>query len=65
MKKTILSLLLFCSISFAFAQTTVSGIVKDNNGDAVPGANIVEKGTTNGTVTDFNGSYTIEVNNYV
>ena len=61
MKKTILSLLLLCSISFAFAQTTVSGIVKDNNGDAVPGANIVEKGTTNGTVTDFNGSYTIEV----
>ncbi len=61
MKKTILSLLLLCSISFAFAQTTVSGIVKDNNGDAVPRANIVEKGTTNGTVTDFNGSYTIEV----
>ena len=53
MKKHILSLLLFCTVGIAFAQTSVSGLVRDSNGDVVPGANIVEKGTTNGTVSDF------------
>ena len=43
MKKHILSLLLFCTVGIAFAQTSVSGVVRDSNGDVVPGANIVEK----------------------
>ena len=62
MKKHILSLLLFCTLGIAFAQTSVSGVVRDSNGDVVPGANIVEKGTTNGTVTDFDGAYSLDVN---
>ena len=62
MKKHILSLLLFCTVGIAFAQTSVSGVVRDSNGDVVPGANIVEKGTTNGTVTDFDGAYSLDVN---
>jgi len=61
MRKTILNLLLVFCASFAFAQTSVSGIVKDSNGDVVPGANIVEKGTSNGAVTDFDGAYIMEV----
>ena len=41
---------------------TVKGTVKDAGTDvAIPGANIVEKGTTNGTVTDLNGKYSLEV----
>lgn len=40
---------------------TFSGAVKDENNDPVPGANIVEKGTSNGTVTDNNGRYSIVV----
>ena len=61
-KKHTLILLLFCTFSISFAQTSVSGLVVDSNGDVVPGANIVDKGTTNGTVTDFDGAYTLDVN---
>ena len=48
------------SISMAFSQTMVSGVVKDSNGDApLPFANVVLKGTTVGTITDLNGEYRI------
>ena len=40
---------------------TVSGVVKDNEGNAVPGVNIVLKGTATGTITDSNGNYSINV----
>lgn len=40
---------------------TVSGIVKDKKGEPIIGANIMEKGTTNGTITDFDGKYTLQV----
>ena len=40
---------------------TVSGLVKDANGEPIIGANIVEKGTTNGTITDIDGKYTLSV----
>ena len=39
----------------------ISGIVKDERGEPVIGANVVVKGTTNGTVTDMDGKYTLEV----
>ncbi|MBM1106792.1 TonB-dependent receptor [Aurantibacter crassamenti] len=42
-------------------QTTISGTVTDDSGSPLPGASVVEKGTTNGTQTDFDGNYTIEV----
>ena len=41
----------------------VKGIVKDSNGIPLPSASIIEKGTTNGTETDFNGSFILEVQN--
>ncbi|MEM8928037.1 MAG: TonB-dependent receptor [Bacteroidota bacterium] len=41
-------------------QTTISGTVTDSNGAPLPGANVVVKGTTNGTQTDFDGNYTID-----
>ena len=40
---------------------TVSGVVKDRKGEPIIGANIMEKGTTNGTITDFDGKYTLKV----
>ncbi len=43
-------------------QSTVTGTVTDNQGTPLPGANVVVKGTTNGTQTDFDGNYTLEVN---
>ena len=41
-------------------QTTVSGTVTDADGAPLPGANVLVKGTTNGTQTDFDGNYTID-----
>lgn len=54
-------LLILLNISFAFAQKQVSGVVKDNSGNTLPGVNIVEKGTQNGVSTDTDGSYKIKV----
>lgn len=39
----------------------VTGTVKDANGEPIIGATVIEKGTTNGTVTDFDGNYTLEL----
>ncbi|GGW28310.1 SusC/RagA family TonB-linked outer membrane protein [Arenibacter certesii] len=44
-------------------QHSVSGTVTDTQGDPLPGANIVEKGTTNGVTSDFDGNFTINVTN--
>jgi outer membrane receptor protein involved in Fe transport len=59
--KTILKLftLLFCVASFA--QTTIKGKITDNTGLPLPGANIVVVGTSSGTVSDFDGYYTLAV----
>lgn len=40
---------------------TVTGVIKDKSGLEVIGANIVEKGTTNGTITDVNGQFSLTV----
>jgi TonB-linked SusC/RagA family outer membrane protein len=42
---------------------TVSGRVTSENGDALPGVSVIEKGTSNGTVTDTDGNYTFTVSN--
>jgi outer membrane receptor protein involved in Fe transport len=59
--KTILKLftMLFCVVSFA--QTTIKGKISDNTGLPLPGANVVIVGTTTGTVSDFDGNYTLTV----
>jgi TonB-linked SusC/RagA family outer membrane protein len=52
--------ILACSLT-AFAQKTVSGRVVDVSGEAVVGANVGEKGTTNGIITDMDGHFTLSV----
>jgi iron complex outermembrane receptor protein len=52
---------LFCFSFVAIAQQTVSGTVTDGTGVPLPGATVLEKGTSNGTTTDFDGNYTIEL----
>jgi iron complex outermembrane receptor protein len=48
--------------NFAFAQRTLSGKITDkSSGEALIGANILVVGTSTGTVTDFDGSYTLEI----
>lgn len=46
-----------------FQGVQVSGVVRDDAGNAVPGVNVVEKGTTNGTTTDTDGRYALVVTN--
>ena len=54
-------LMLFCTAT-AFAQSfTVTGTVTDNSGELLPGASVVIKGTSVGTVADSNGQYSIQV----
>jgi outer membrane receptor protein involved in Fe transport len=59
MKKTTLLLLLLFSLNLFSQQTKISGKVLDAEGNGVPGANIVISNTQTGTVTDFDGNFSI------
>lgn len=60
----ILSVLMSLCMTAAFAQSgTVKGKVLDELSEPITGANVVEKGTTNGTITDIDGNYTLTLNN--
>lgn len=60
MKNKILFLFLLAS-SFVFSQTVVNGKITDETGEPLPGANVIEKGTATGYITDFNGNYEFSV----
>jgi TonB-linked SusC/RagA family outer membrane protein len=53
--------LAMCLTSALFAQISVQGKVKDNNGQALSGVSVVVKNTSNGTTTDNTGSFSISV----
>lgn len=54
-----LALIFFFNVS---GQSVVKGIVSDgNNGESLPGANVIATGTLIGTTTDFDGAYTLEI----
>jgi TonB-linked SusC/RagA family outer membrane protein len=60
MKKLSLVLLLFCGVlGYAIGQRTITGKVTDTKGEALIGANIFVLKTTNGTVTDVNGNFSL------
>jgi TonB-linked SusC/RagA family outer membrane protein len=44
-------------------KISITGIVVDKSGEPLPGASIIEKGTSNGTETDFNGNFSIAIKN--
>ena len=52
----------FLSIDAFAQQMTVKGLVKDTTGEPIIGANVVVKGTTNGTITDFDGNFLLNAN---
>lgn len=54
-------LLMIFSLTTVYAQRSIIGQVKDKAGMTVIGVTILEKGTSNGTITDFDGNYQIEV----
>lgn len=60
-KYAFLLLCLLCSISIINAQYTVNGGITNSKGEPILFANIIEKGTTNGAVSDVNGIFSITV----
>lgn len=48
-------------VSMAFAQSKISGTVSDEAGGGIPGVSVSVKGTTQGTITDMDGKYTLDV----
>lgn len=61
MKRVLLSSALLLVSTLTFAQSKVSGTVKDANGEPLIGVSVMEVGTNNGAVTDVNGNYTLNV----
>lgn len=62
MQKILLILGLCCALlSSAYAQQTITGKVVDVDGLGIPGASIVQKGTTSGTTSDMDGKYSLKV----
>lgn len=59
--KILTVLLLLGMVSLAFGQSSVSGTVTDENDIPLPGATVVEKGSINGTTTDFDGNFVLDL----
>ncbi len=51
----------FAEIKSPYLQQTVTGVVSSEDNMPLAGVSVFEKGTNNGTVTDFDGNYTIEI----
>jgi len=63
MKKLLLFLMVLCVFPFfSFAQQTITGTVTDQDNVPVPGANVLIKGTYQGTITNQDGKYSISLN---
>ena len=61
LRKIILSLMALLASTIMYAQTEVTGTVVDGEGEPVIGATVMEKGTSNGTVTDYDGNFKLKV----
>ena len=62
-KRCISTLMLMCCSLLVWAQNTVTGTVLDESNLEVIGANVKEKGTANGAITDMNGVFHLKVSN--
>jgi iron complex outermembrane receptor protein len=61
--KCLLVLVVFLCTTLAFSQSTITGKVLGSDfNEPLPGANVVEKGTSNGATTNFDGNFTIKAN---
>ena len=60
-KRWLLSFLTLMLCSIMYAQQTVTGTIVDQTGETVIGATVMEKGTSNGTVSDFDGNFSLKV----
>jgi len=60
--KTILKIFILLFGVVSFAQTTVTGTINDESGLPLPGANIIVVGTSSGAISDFDGKFSLTVN---
>ena len=60
-KRFLLGIMMLAVSTIMYAQEQISGTVVDETGEGVIGATVMEKGTSNGTVTDFEGNFTVKV----
>ena len=61
-KILLICLLAIVAVGGAYAQTrTLSGLIKDERGEPMPGASVILKGTTRGTITDIDGKFSLSV----
>ena len=58
---TLILLGIFSTASAQVETILVTGTVSDESGIPLPGANVIEKGTNNGTITNFDGEFELEV----
>jgi len=66
MKKISILLTLLCLLTVSFnAQRTITGLITDQAGDPLPGVSVLAKGTSVGTMTKLDGTYSINVSPYV
>ena len=56
-RRLMLSFFFLLASTFAFAQTEASGTIVDNEGEPIIGATVMEKGTSNGTISDIDGNF--------
>lgn len=61
LKKSILLLFLFLAGLGLSAQITVTGLVTDDSNEPIPGVSVLEKGTMNGTITQTDGTFSLQV----
>ena len=61
LKRLLLSMMLICVGTIVFAQSEIAGTVVDSEGEPIIGATIMEKGTSNGTVTNYDGEFRLKV----
>ena len=60
--KKILSTVFLLFTMFSFAQNSITGVVSDENGVPLPGANVIIEATNTGVSTDFDGNFEITAN---
>ena len=60
LKRLMMSAMLMFCCTLIYAQTEFSGIVVDANGDPIIGASVMEKGTSNGTISDIDGNFKLK-----
>ena len=64
MRLSLIFLLSLIHYNLLAQEKNINGKVSDENNEGLPGATIIIKGTTKGTVSDINGSFMLDVNEY-